>query len=166
MKEPLVGAVFPDRPAAGSAASELVRLGLGPSDLLRAVRTGERYVVESDGGRRVGRGIVMGSLIGAVLGVAAALVGILVFWPEADLATAVVVGVGGGGAFGVTLGAYAGLLDRRPELWDEESWQHVIVPQGAVLLVVRARGRSDEVQRALSAHGGTIVEPLRAGSGS
>lgn len=164
MRESLVGAVFPDRPAAAAASRELVTSGLGPSDLVRAIRTGEQYVVEADGTRRVGRGIVAGSIVGTVLGAVVALIGIFVFWPEADLTTALVVGIGGGGSFGVALGAYAGLLSRRPELWDEEAWEHVTVDPGQILLVVRAR--SEEVYEILSRHGGTIVDPTPAENGS
>lgn len=164
MREPLVGAVFPGRPAAAAATRELVASGLGPSDLVRAVRTGEQYVVEADGTRRVGRGIVAGALLGTALGAALAFVGILVLWPEADLATALVVGIGGGGSFGVALGAYGGLLSRRPELWDEEAWEHVTVSPGEVLLVVRAR--SDAVEEILARHGGAVVAPVPAEDGS
>ncbi len=93
-----------------------------------------------------------------------ALIGIFVFWPEADPTTALIVGIGGGGSFGVALGAYAGLLSRRPGLWDEEAWEHVTVDPGRVLLVVRAR--SDEVYEILSRYGGTIVDPIPAEDGS
>jgi len=155
----LVGAVFADRPAAAAAMGELTRAGIADRRIVRALRTGEEYLIDGGGGTRVGRGIAGGALVGALVGAAVGLALVLATRPDAALASQLILGLGGGVSFGAVLGAYAGLLAGRPPLWEQEAWEHVPVDPGQVLVVVAPGGREEEALTIFSRHGATVVDP-------
>ncbi|MFO7549559.1 MAG: hypothetical protein R6X29_11930 [Acidimicrobiia bacterium] len=158
----LVGAVFPDRLTAAAAASELRRQGLADRDLVSAVWSADRYVIESDVGRRMKRGWSTGALIGAAAGaVLMAGLGVLVF-PALDTGAAVLIGGTAGLALGVFWGAYLGLNRFRPLLWDEQDWSHVAVDEGEVLLVVAVGDDAAVAEATLLDRGGRKVEAAGA----
>lgn len=156
----LVGAVFPDRPAAAAALGDLSRVGIADRRIVRALRTGEEYLVDGGGGARFGRGVAGGGLVGAVVGAAVGLALVLATRPDASLASQLVLGLGGGVAFGAVLGAYAGLLAARPPLWEQEAWEHVPVDPGQVLVVVSPGDREEEALTIFSRRGATVVDPI------
>lgn len=160
-KPALVGAVFPDRDSAGEAAADLRGSGFGDDELATAEWLDGRYVIASHAGRNIGRSLFWGGVIGTVLG---GIVGALLtsaFWQAADTVVALLVGAVAGGTIGVFLGSYFGLNRYRPQLWDQQDWEHVEIEHGEVLIVMAEKERPELVNEILERHGGRNVEPAR-----
>jgi hypothetical protein len=156
----LVGAVFPDRESAAAAAADLIGAGFTDKELATAEWLEGRYAIASHAGRKMGHGLWIGALVGAVIGGALGALATVLFWQEAPVVTALVVGGSGGAVTGMILGAYFGLIRHRPQLWDEEDWAHLEVDEGEVLVVLDAEQEPGVVREILDRHGGRRVEPV------
>lgn len=158
-QRPLVGAIFPNRRLAAEAVSDLLSSGFAHDELATAEWLEGRYVIASDIGREMGRSLFWGGVIGVIVGAVAGALLTLAIWRSAGTLAALLVGAAFGGAIGWIFGAYFGLIRRRPELWDQQDWEHVEIEDGEVLIVMAEKESPGLVEEILERHGGRHVEP-------
>jgi hypothetical protein len=156
----LVGAVFPDRSSAVAAAADLRSSGFDDDELATAQWLEGQYVIASHAERNIGRSLFLGAVIGTVLGGVVGAILTVLLWQAADTMVAILVGGTAGVAAGATLGAYFGLIRYRPQLWDQQDWEHVEIENGEVLIVMAEKDRPDLVSEILERHGGRRIEPI------
>jgi hypothetical protein len=159
----LTGAVFEDRAAAARAADRLIERGMAHSDLTQAAWSADGYVLESHAGQRIWRGSAKGAVVGGVIGSVVGTLAAWAIWSDTTLFVLAVIGVALGGVFGTYLGAYAGFVKYRPQLWDQQDWTHLDLDEGQVLVVVASEEQADEARSLLVESGGQPVEPVRPG---
>ncbi|MDB5100838.1 MAG: hypothetical protein JWM80_5259 [Cyanobacteria bacterium RYN_339] len=173
-----VSAIFSDRMQAEAAVEDLRRLGITDSQLSVISRhEGEAHFAGGGGGaviddvRRTddvadatGKGLLGGAGIGALFGLAAALIpGVGPFIAAGSLAT--ILGATGGaiaaGAIvGATSGAVAGALTKAGYNEHEAKWYGAEVERGGVLLAVDTHGAAisdTEVREMLVRRGGRLA---------
>ncbi len=155
----LVGATFGARTSAAAAADALVSRGLAPANVLAAVWSGDRYVIESTAADKMGDALRKGGLLGGGVGFVVAGIIALAIWTSVSAIVAFTVTGVVGAAAGAVIGGYVGLNQRRRLLWSQRDWAHISLGEGHVLLVVGV-DRPDDTEAILADHGGTVVEPV------
>jgi hypothetical protein len=166
---PRVTAVFDDQAHAEQAIAALRRINIPDAHLSVVTRRPGDVEVEGkhgdSAGARVGKGALAGAGIGAIFGLAAALIpGVGPFITAGALATTL--GATGGAAaagaiVGGTSGAIAGALSRAGYSHEEAEYYGPAVERGAVLVAVDTHNVPEsEVRAVLAAHGGrTYARP-------
>lgn len=109
----LVGATFAGRSDAAAAADALVTRGLARVDVLAAVWSGDRYVIESTAARKLGSFLRSGALLGALAGFVVAGLAALAIWTSVSAGVAFAVSGVVGAVAGAVIGGYVGLNQRR-----------------------------------------------------
>jgi uncharacterized membrane protein len=158
-----VSALFDSRPHAEMAVNELRQMGIGESHLSVIARHDTDGMVsynENDAGADVAKGTVAGMGVGALFGIAAALIpGVGPFITAGTLLTSALGAVGGGAVAGAVVGGTTGLIASALARagYSEEEARHYgeSIERGGTLVVVDAPGYSaDQVRAILSRHGG------------
>jgi hypothetical protein len=166
-----VTAVFDNQSQAESAVSELRRLGISDNHLSIVARHGDHSNVSGSGSAAAaaaedtagdtGKGLLAGAGVGALFGLAAALIpGVGPFITAGALATTL--GAAGGGAVagaivGGTAGAIAGALTNAGYNENDAHYYGSAVESGGVLVAVDAEGSavtSDQVRSIFAQYGG------------
>lgn len=162
-----VSAIFNDRSSAEQAVSALRGLGVGESQLSIIAKhdqtgTGTHAAAEAaDAAGDVTKGTVAGMGVGALFGIAAALIpGVGPFITAGTLLTSALGAVGGGAVAGAvvggTTGAISSALARAGYDEHEANYYGGAVEQGGTLVVVDTTGLNDAgVRDVLRQYGGT-----------
>jgi hypothetical protein len=158
-----VTAIFDSQAQAESAISDLRALGITDAQLSAVSRHGDGTAAAADAddaSEGAGKGLLAGAGVGALFGLAAALIpGIGPFITAGWLATALGTTAGGmaaGAIVGGTTGAVAGALARAGYSHEEAEYYGGAVEQGGVLVAVDAHGSvtDDQVRSVLAQRGG------------
>ena len=160
-----VTAVFDSQQQAEQAVSSLRSLGVSDANLSFVTRHGESDGAGHDGhsaGDDAAKGLAAGAGVGALFGIAAALIpGVGPFITAGTLLTSALGAVGGGAVAGAlvggTTGAIAGALSHAGYDENEANYYGGAVESGGVLVAVDTTGSTvstDQVRSVLAQHGG------------
>lgn len=159
-----VSAIFDSRAHAEMAVNELRQMGIGDAHLSVIARhdndSAHHAAAHDDAGGDVAKGTLAGASVGALFGIAAALIpGIGPFITAGTLLSTALGAVGGGAVAGAVVGGTTGLVASALARagYSEAEAQHygAAIERGGTLVVVDAPGyTSEQVRGILARHGG------------